>query len=177
MGAAGGFGVVAEAVDSFGHLLRKYAIRHPSMAFAPHRSGRAEKACAPGHHPLVRRLRLACEHRLPAALDDQSRRRRACGAAIDAARVDEPIAGSVLGMPFAHQSTAYPPRTRLIRTIPPRERSVLSSVLKLWNESRTNRARIADSTLSEFVHGDIWWHGRCTPQNRVRGQQGRSRPI
>jgi len=28
-------------------------------------------------------------------------------------------------------------------------------VLKLWNESRTNRARIADSSLVGFVHGDI----------------------
>src|SRR5262249_15465250 len=69
------------------------------------------------------------------------------------------------------------PQDEAIRMIPPRERSVLSSVLKLWNESRTNRARIADSTLSEFVHGDIWWHGLSTPQNRVRGRQSRSRPI
>src|SRR5215471_9026549 len=177
MGAVGGFGVVAEAVDFFRHLFRKYAIRHPRMAFGPHRSGRAEKARAPCHHSLVRRLRLACEHLLPAALDDQSGRRRACGAAIDAARVDVPIAGSVLGMPFAHQSTAHPPRTRLSVRYRPGERSVLSSVLKLWNESRTNRARIADSILSEFVHGDIWWHGLCIPQNRVRGPQSRSRPM
>jgi hypothetical protein len=28
-------------------------------------------------------------------------------------------------------------------------------VLKLWNESRTNRARIADSSLVGFVHGNI----------------------
>src|SRR5262249_53976753 len=69
------------------------------------------------------------------------------------------------------------PQDKAIRMIPPRERSVLSSVLKLWNESRTNRARIADSILSEFVHGDIWWYGLCTPQNRVRGRQSRSRPM
>src|SRR5262249_42409954 len=68
-------------------------------------------------------------------------------------------------------------KDKAIRTTPPRERSVLSSVLKLWNESRTNRARIADSILSEFVHGDIWWHGLCIPQNRVRGPQSRSRPM
>src|SRR5262245_19251468 len=67
MGAVGGFGVVAEAVDFFRHLLRKYAIGHASMAFGPHRSGRAEKARAPCHHSLVRRLRLAREHRLPVA--------------------------------------------------------------------------------------------------------------
>jgi len=30
-----------------------------------------------------------------------------------------------------------------------------SVVLKLWNESRTNRARIADSLLVGFVHGNI----------------------
>src|SRR5262245_12688069 len=148
MGAIGGLGVVAEAVDSFHHLLRKYAIGRASMAFGPHRSGRAEKASAPCHHPLVRRLRLACEHRLPAPLDDQSRRRGARGAAIDAARVDVPIARSVLGMPFAHQCDRRPdppPHDQAIRTIPPWERPVASSVLKLWNESRTNRARIADS--------------------------------
>src|SRR5262249_39518404 len=68
-------------------------------------------------------------------------------------------------------------RTRLSVRYRPGERSVLSSVLKLWNESRTNRARIADSILSEFVHGDIWWYGLCTPQNRVRGRQSRSRPM
>lgn len=32
---------------------------------------------------------------------------------------------------------------------------VYSAVFKLWNESRTNRARIADSLLVGFVHGDI----------------------
>src|SRR5262249_58215775 len=121
-----------------------------------HRRGRAEEARVPCCHSLAGGLRLACEHRLPAALDDQARRRRARGAEIDAARVDVPIAGSVLGMPFAHQSTAHPPRirtrTRLSVRYRPGERSVLSSVLKLWNESRTNRARIADSILSEFVH-------------------------
>jgi hypothetical protein len=26
--------------------------------------------------------------------------------------------------------------------------------------------------LSEFVHGHIWWHGLCAPQNRVSGQKG-----
>src|SRR5262249_57594596 len=68
-------------------------------------------------------------------------------------------------------------KDKAIRMIPPRERSVLSSVLKLWNDCGPNRARIADSILSEFVHGDIWWYGLCTPQNRVRGRQSRSRPM
>jgi hypothetical protein len=35
------------------------------------------------------------------------------------------------------------------------EAPVYSVVLKLWNESRTNRARIADSLLVGFVHGNI----------------------
>src|SRR5262249_19808413 len=114
MGAVGGLGVVAEAVDSFRHLLRKYAIRGASMAFGPHRRGRGEKAGPPWHTPLARRCGLARDHRLPAALDDQPRRRGARGAAIDAARVDVPIARSVLGMPFAHQCDrrTRPPMTR-----------------------------------------------------------------
>ena len=37
----------------------------------------------------------------------------------------------------------------------PPEEPVENAVLKLWNESRTNRARIADSSLVGFVHGDI----------------------
>src|SRR5262249_38851323 len=101
----------------------------------PHRSGRAEKARAPCHHSLVRRLRLAREHRLPVALDDQSRRRRACGAAIDAARVDVPIAGSVLGMPFAHRSTAHPPRTRTRLSVHHRPGKALCRVLSLSCET------------------------------------------
>src|SRR5262245_57402693 len=178
MGAVGGLGVVAEAVDSFRHLLRKYAIRRASMAFGPHRSGRAEKAGTPCHHPLVRRLRLAREHRLPAALDDQSRRRGARGAAIDAARVDVPIAGSVLGMPFAHQYDRRPaPHDEAIRTIPPWERPVASSVLKLWNESRTNRARIADSIpvgIRSRPHL-VACPGR--PTKSCKGKKSRSRPM
>jgi hypothetical protein len=42
-----------------------------------------------------------------------------------------------------------------------------NTVLKLWNESRTNRARIADSRLNGFVHGNISWQGRLIPQYRV----------
>jgi hypothetical protein len=30
-------------------------------------------------------------------------------------------------------------------------------VIKLWNDRGTNRARIADSLLSKFVHGHISW--------------------
>src|SRR5262245_52241619 len=179
MGAVGGLGVVAEAVDSFRHLLRKYAIRRASMAFGPHRSGRAEKAGTPCHHPLVRRLRLAREHRLPAALDDQSRRRGARGAAIDAARVDVPIARSVLGMPFAHQCDrrTRPPMTR--PCVPYRRGKGPWRALCL--SYGTSLERIAPESLtrslSEFVHGHIWWHGLGTPQNRVRGRQSRSRPM
>ena len=178
MGAVGGLGVVAEAVDSFRHLLRKYAIRRASRAFGPHRGGRAEKASTPCHHPLVRRLRLAREQRLPAALDDQSRRRGARGAAIDAARVDVPIAGSVLGMPFAHQCDRRPaPLTR--PCVPYRHGKGLWRALCL--SCGTSLERIAPESLtrslSEFVHGHIWWHGLGTPQNRVRGRQSRSRPM
>src|SRR5262249_25510964 len=166
MGAVGGLGVVAEAVDSFRHLLRKYAIRRASMAFGPHRSGRAQKASTPCHHPLVRRLRLAREHRLPAALDDQSRRRRARGAAIEAARVDGPIARSVLGMPLAHQCDRRPPITR--PWVPYRHGKGLWRALCL--SCGTSLERIAPESLtrplSEFVHGHIWWHGLGAPQNR-----------
>jgi hypothetical protein len=50
-------------------------------------------------------------------------------------------------------------------------------VLKLWNESGTNRARIATLLLSEFVHGNIWWHGSVLAQNRVAAQQRHGRPM
>src|SRR5258706_8535731 len=40
----------------------------------------------------------------------------------------------------------------------------------------TSLERIAPESLtrslSEFVHGHIWWHGLCAPQNRVSGQKG-----
>jgi hypothetical protein len=65
-------------------------------------------------------------------------------------------------------SNSKPRRGELSRTchsLPPELR------LRPWNESRTNRARIADSFLSEFVHGDIWWHRPCAPQNRVKCRQ------
>jgi hypothetical protein len=65
-------------------------------------------------------------------------------------------------------SNSKPRRGELSRTchsLPPELR------LRPWNESRTNRARIADSFLSEFVHGDIWWHRPCLPQNRVKCRQ------
>src|SRR5262249_53254491 len=100
----------------------------------------------PCHHSLVRRLRLAREHRLPVALDDQSRRRRACGAAIDAARVDVPIAGSVLGMPFAHRSTAHPPRTRTRLSVRHRPGKDLCRVLCL--SCGTSLERIAPESLT-----------------------------
>ena len=35
------------------------------------------------------------------------------------------------------------------------------------NESRTNRARIADSLLGGFVHGHISWRRKYIPQHRV----------
>ena len=55
--------------------------------------------------------------------------------------------------------------SRTCHSLPPELR------LRPGNESRTNRARIADSFLSEFVHGDIWWHRPCAPQNRVKCRQ------
>ena|SRR6266851_8356505 len=51
-----------------------------------------------------------------------------------------------------------------------RDRSVAGSVLKLWNETGTNRARIADSQVSEFVHGHISWHQSLPPPDRVAGR-------
>ena len=45
----------------------------------------------------------------------------------------------------------------------------------------TSLERIAPESLtpslSEFVHGHIWWHSLCTPQNRVSGQKGGSPPM
>src|SRR5262249_36976427 len=42
----------------------------------------------------------------------------------------------------------------------------------------TSLERIAPESLtqslSEFVHGHIWWHGLCAPQNRVKRSKGGS---
>jgi hypothetical protein len=46
-------------------------------------------------------------------------------------------------------------RAHAAARVRPRGTPVDNIVLKLWNESRTNRARIADSSLVGFVHGNI----------------------
>src|SRR6185437_13846887 len=48
------------------------------------------------------------------------------------------------------------------------------TAVKLWNESGTNRARIADRGLYDFVHGDIWRAAPSGLQDRVarRGSRG-----
>jgi hypothetical protein len=60
--------------------------------------------------------------------------------------------------PFLEVSQNHPgepmPR-RMFSRVRPRGTPVDNVVLKLWNESRTNRARIADSSLVGFVHGNI----------------------
>ena len=48
----------------------------------------------------------------------------------------------------------------------PRNGPPVSAVLA-WNESRTNRARIANSPLGGFVHGHISWRRKYIPQHRV----------
>src|SRR5215475_817859 len=178
MGAVGGFGVVAEAVDSFRHLLRKYAIRRASMAFGPHRSGRAKKAGTPCHHPLIRRLRWR------ANTDCPPRSTINPGAAVRAApqsmqRVSTyQSPGAFWGCRLRINTTADPPpMTR--PSVPYRRGKGLWRALCL--SCGTSLERIAPESLtrslSEFVHGHIWWHALGAPQNRVRGKKSRSRPM
>src|SRR5262249_56708311 len=132
------------------------------------RGGRKEYAPAPCPHRLFGSARLAGEPRLPPASDDQPRRDRAGGGAVDAARIDVPVAGGVEGMPSAHRQRSVVPPGAICTTMR-RKPADSGAVLKLWNESRTNRARIADSTAVGFVHCHMWGRDLGGLQNRVTG--------
>jgi hypothetical protein len=63
-----------------------------------------------------------------------------------------------------------PVQPKAARPSPPRQASngLPVSIVPARNESRTNRARIADSPLGGFVHGHISWRRKYIPQHRVR---------
>ena len=63
-----------------------------------------------------------------------------------------------------------PVQPKAARPSPPRQASngLPVSIVLARNESRTNRARIADSPLGGFVHGHISWRRKYIPQHRVR---------
>lgn len=77
-----------------------------------------------------------------------------------------PCARSIVEGATTSAETGPIPRTVTKPSVSPMPRRIFSRVnnggtpvdnvvLKLWNESRTNRARIADSSLVGFVHGNI----------------------
>ena len=90
--------VEATAINSRRELLRKHALRFCSLAFGAHRGSRAHQPRAPRHHLLLWRRRLAREHALVAALDDQTRRDMARRRAVDARGIDVPVARCRVGI-------------------------------------------------------------------------------
>jgi hypothetical protein len=74
-----------------------------------------------------------------------------------------------------------PDRHRQIGQIKHARQATGKAVGALCLNCGTSLERIAPESLtpslSEFVHGNIWWHPLCVPQNRVSGPKGGSPPM
>ena len=99
MRAVGILRVEAAAVDAGRQLLGEDSVRAGLLRLAAHRRRRAHQHRAPGLHFLFGVRRLAREDAFVAALDDQAGCHVARRGAVDARRVDVPVARRRVGVP------------------------------------------------------------------------------